>query len=226
MEKSVLEIAMVMIRFHLRTDIMNIEILKYYKPNALVGLVSFSAIGIFSGIVHLGISVSILAVIGIILFLIDEYLWKIKPFSLLYWIEDFSGRYEGFLEYEYRDEKCNLKTGKLKHIKVISQTGSKICVFSFTKLENGDSSSMSQNKGMFVEKLEDGKHYQLMYNYLNEGNLELNFPPHYGTEIIKFIKIENIKHISGKYFTNRLPFQTRGKFSDMKKVSSDLSHDF
>ena len=121
------------------------EMLKYYKPNALVGLVAISAIGIFTGMHHWGFSVSILGVIGIMLFLIDEYLWKFKPFSWMYWTEDFSGRYEGFLEYEYRDEKCNVSVGRLKHVKIISQTGSSICIFSFTVQQNGIKECLLKN---------------------------------------------------------------------------------
>ena len=79
---------------------------------------------------------------------------------------------------------------------------------------------------MFVEKLKDGVHFELIYNYLNDGNAELNFSPHYGTEIIKFIKKGDDTLISGRYFTERLPHQTRGKFLEMKRVSDDLKHDF
>lgn len=226
MGKSVIEIAMEMTHSLLKINCMTNEILKYYKPNALVGLIAISAIGIFVGMHHWGFSVSILGVISIMLFLLDEYLWKFRPFSWLYWTEDFSGRYEGFLEYEYRDADCNVTKGKLKHVKIISQTGSKICIFSFTIQSDGKASSKSENKGMFVEKLQDGVHYQLLYNYLNDGNIDLKFSPHYGTEIIKFIKDGNDKLISGRYFTERLPHQTRGNFIEMKRVSGDLKHDF
>src|SRR5690606_31639097 len=119
---------------------------------------------------------------------ITNYLWKYKPFSWLFWIEDFSGRYEGRLIYQFLDENGDLQTGQLEHIKIISQTGSTINITSFTKKADGSMSSPSSNKGMYIERTQDGQHFNLIYNYLNEGSTEQGFPPHYGTEVIKFIK--------------------------------------
>jgi hypothetical protein len=200
------------------------EVLKYYKPEAVTALIAASAIGLLLGMKHWGFSVSILGVIGMMLAMIDKYLWKYRPFSWMFWTEDFSGRYEGFLEHEYRDENCNVVKGKLQHVKIISQTGSNICVFSFTKQTNGINSSLSESKGMFVEQLNDEVHYQLLYNYLNSGNKD--FSPHFGTEVIKFIKDGDEKHITGGYYTQRLAYQTRGEFLEMKRVSGNLKHDF
>jgi hypothetical protein len=79
---------------------------------------------------------------------------------------------------------------------------------------------------MFVDKPEDG-HYMLIYNYLNNGDGSQGFSPHYGTEVIKFIKKENgDQYLSGKYYTERLPYQTKGQFIDLKKVSDNLIHEF
>jgi len=200
--------------------------LKYYKPKVLLGLVIYLVIAIVWAKENLGLSLSATASIGFILVLIEKYLWKIRPFSWMFWIENFSGRYEGELEYHYKDENCSIITGKLKHVKIISQTGSNICVHSFTIKADGIKSSLSESKGMYVEKTADGKHFQLMYNYLNEGNPKLNLTTHYGTEIIKFIKNGNSKKLSGRYFTERLPFQTRGEFIELKWVSNNLEHEF
>jgi len=85
----------------------------------------------------------------------------------MFWIPDFSGRYEGELEYEYRNDKCVINKGKLKHIKIIQQTGGSINIYSFTLTSEGKQSSLSESKGVYVEKMKDEKHFQLIYTYLN-----------------------------------------------------------
>ena len=50
---------------------------------------------------------------------------------------------------------------------------------------------------MFVEKTEDEKHYRLIYNYWNEGSIEQGFSPHYGTEVLKFMRKDSGKFLSG-----------------------------
>jgi hypothetical protein len=200
--------------------------LQYYKPKVIIGLVVVLAVLIFLAKDYWQLSISIIGIITLILFFIDQWLWKKKLFSLMFWTDNFSGRYEGFIEYEYRDENCEIRTGKLKHVKVIHQKGSKITVFSFTIKQDGNPSSVSENKGMHVELLNGEKHYQLTYSYLNGGNLEHKFPLHYGTDIIKFIKKGNNKIITGRYFTERLPFPTKGKYTDLNWVSNNQEHDF
>lgn len=199
---------------------------KYYKTNVLISIIAFVAIALFLAKDYWGISFSIISIIGLLLLIINNWLWKVKPFSYMFWVQDFSGRYEGELEYEFRGENCVIKKGILKHIKIIHQSGSNISVFSFTLTHEGKQSSSSESKGVYVEKMKDDKHYQLIYSYLNDGNGELGFSPHYGTEIIKVIQNGNKRILSGRYFTERLPFQTKGKFIELKKVSNNLSHVF
>mgnify|MGYP003563078721 CR=1 FL=1 len=203
---------------------MSYTYLKYYKPKVFIALVIYFVSAIIWANANLSLSLSVTAIIGFIMILIEKYLWKIKPFSWMFWVDDFSGRYEGQLEYKYLDQNCNLVTDILKHVKIISQTGGSICIYSFTINKDGTQSSVSENKGMHVEKTRDGKHYELMYNYLNDGNPQ--FSTHYGTEIIKFIKTGNAKKLSGRYYTERLPYQTRGKFLNLQWVSNNLEHDF
>lgn len=198
--------------------------LRYYKPNFLIVLLIYLIIAIIWAKDNLSLSLSLTTIIGFIMLLIEKYLWKIKPFSWMFWIDDFSGRYEGELEYKYFDQNCNLISDKLKHVKIISQTGGSICIHSFTIDKNGTQSSISVNKGMHVEKTKDEKHYELMYNYLNDGNPL--FSTHYGTEIIKFIKTDNSKKLTGRYYTERLPYQTSGKFINLQWVSNNLEHEF
>ncbi|MRT17514.1 hypothetical protein F3C99_11165 [Vitellibacter sp. q18] len=175
---------------------------------------------------NLFLSISILGALSILLWVVTEYLWRYKPFKFLFWIDDFSGRYEGKLIYQRRDENCQRQTGELEHIKVIKQTGSKIHITTFTKKEDGTHSSNSDSKGCYVECTNDGQHFQIIYTYLNNGSVEQDFSCHYGTEIIKFIKKGKEKRLSGGYFTNRIPFQTKGEFKNLKWVSKNTKHEF
>lgn len=151
---------------------------------------------------------------------------EVSTIYMVVWIEDFSGRYEGNLRYQYRDDSGKLLEGVLEHVKIINQTGNRIVVSSFTKKEDGTKSSLSISKGMFVEKTEDEKHFRLIYSYLNNGSPQQGFPPHYGTEVIKFINNGNGKVLSGGYYTGREPIQTKGEFSELKWVGDNLNHEF
>ncbi len=163
--------------------------------------------------------------IGGLIYCIDKWWWKYPPFRWLFWIDNLSGRYEGLLCYQYQDNGT-LKSGELKLIKIISQTGSSIHISSFIKQQNGTLSSPSVNKSMYVEKTHDDRHFNLIYNYLNKGSTQQGFPLHYGTGIVKFIKEGNSKVLSGHYFTDRTPFQTRGEFKNLKWVSDNKTHEF
>jgi hypothetical protein len=206
--------------------IMKNDYLKYYKSNVLIFLVVFLFITIAAARDHWKLSISVFSLVTTVLILITTYLWKYKMFTWLFWVDDFSGRYEGKIIYQYKDELGKTKTGELKHVKLINQTGSRITVSSFTIRQDGTKSSLSVNKGMHVEKTDDEQHYRLIYNYLNEGSKEQGFPPHYGTEVIKFIKNKSDKTLSGGYYTEREPFQTKGVFSELKWVNNNLNHEF
>lgn len=167
-----------------------------------------------------------LVLFSVLLILISSYLWKYPPFKFLFWVDNFSGRYEGLLQYHYTDAEGNKKTGQLKHVKLINQNGHRITIHSFTIKDDDTKSSLSVNIGMHVEKTPDEKHYQLIYNYLNDGSTDQGFPPHYGTEVVKFIKNGSQKMLSGGYYTNRHPFQTKGEYIELKWVNDDLNHEF
>lgn len=204
---------------------MNKGYFKYYEPKFLVLLLAILAIALYIGFAYWGITVSIISIISFFLLMLDRWLWKCKPFSYLFWIQDFSGTYEGVLEYEYRDENCQTKTGKRKHQKVIYQTASVIKISSFTFAENGEPSSPSKSIEVAVIKDED-ETFSLIYTYRNEGNAKLKFPPHYGTEVIKFVESETIKKIVGEYYTNRMP-QTRGQFIELLfQTNNQKTHPF
>lgn len=205
---------------------MNNGYFKYYKSGVLVTLLVMLAVALYLAKDYWELSISIVSAITSLLFVIDKWLWKTKLFSWMFWVDDFSGRYEGQLEYEYRDEYCQVKTGILKHVKIIHQTGSKITVVSFTIKPDDNPSSLSESQGMYVEKTNGDKHFNLVYSYLNQGSHEQGFSPHYGTTIIKVIGEGKNKVLSGRYFTERLPFSTKGKFTNLKWVSKNEQHDF
>lgn len=199
---------------------------KYYRSKPLIVLFAVGIGLILYTRENYGLSISILGILSIFIWVVTEFLWCYWPFKFLFWIDNFSGRYEGKLVYQRRDEDCQKQTGERVHIKVIKQTGSKIHITTFTKRTDGSHSSTSTNKGVFVEPTEDRQHFRIIYTYFNEGSTEQGFPCHYGTEIIKFIKNGKEKALSGGYFTNRWPFQTKGEFKDLKWVSNNTKHEF
>lgn len=193
---------------------MNKLSLRYLKPQAVIIICVILGISLYLTNnylnSHWGLSVSIFAIISGVFVLINKYLWNIRPFSWMFELTDFSGRYEGTLKFEFRNENCEIVRGTLKHTKIIKQNGSDVIVHSWTKKPDGSISSKSTSIDASIIKEKDGN-YTLIYNYLNDGNFELDFCPHYGTEVLHLIKDEEGKHLIGKYYTERLPFQTKGK---------------
>lgn len=192
----------------------------------MVSLIAILAIAIYLAKVKWGLSITIAGSIGTLLLLTSTYLWKYKPFKWMFWVDDFSGRYEGLLKFQYLDAENNKQTGELKQIKIINQTGTRITITTFTIKSDGLKSSLSVNKGMYVEKTEDEQHYRLIYNYWNDGSIEQGFSPHYGTEVLKFMRKDTEKFLSGYYYTGREPYQTKGELIEFKYINNNLNHEF
>lgn len=197
---------------------------QYLKPKAVVILIPLIIAPIILVRYHWGYSISVLGAVTLFFHLLNTQLWNISPFKYLMNVDNFSGRYEGEIEYQYLDENYKSKRGRLKQIKIIKQNALKITVFTRTYSKNGEKSSTSYNKGMYVEKTEDGSHYRLIYNYDNNGNTLNKLDKHTGTEILKFIKTDQGKFLEGEYYTSRLPHQSRGQIISMKYVSKNLNH--
>jgi hypothetical protein len=201
--------------------------LRYLKPNVfiyacvLLGVSLFAANKFIS--THWGLSISVFAVIGGLFGIVNNFLWNVRPFSWMYSIPDFSGRYEGILLNEFRNEKCEIVSDTLEHIKVIAQNGSDVVINSWTKKKDGTMSSKSTSIEASVVKGKDDT-FSIIFNYLNEGNSELGFSPHYGTEVLRLVKNGDGKHLIGKYYTERLPYQTKGKI-DLKFKNNELYHE-
>lgn len=206
---------------------MDILSFRYVKAQALIVLVAIFAAGLFAAnkyiSTHWGISFSVFAVLGFLFGLINSYLWNVRPCSWIYNVPDMTGRYEGTLKYEFRNEKCEVVSDSLAHIKVITQNGSNIIVNSFTKKKDGTLSSASVSKEASIVKEQDGT-FKLIYHYLNEGNSEQGFSPHYGTEILKLIEKDGKKYLSGRYYSERLPYGTKGTF-DLTFINKQLHHE-
>lgn len=199
--------------------------LNYFKSEILVSAIVALVIALYLAKNHWELSIAISGTITTLLFLISKYLWNIKPFKWMFWVDDFSGRYEGILRYSYVDENGIQQSGELKHVKIINQNGNRISISSFTLKETGERSSPSYSKGIFVEPTEDEHHYRIIYHYLNEGNQQLGFPPHFGSDVLKFIKNGTSKKLTGGYYTARNP-QTRGEYHNLTWVSNELNHEF
>lgn len=201
---------------------------QYVKTNVLIMLIGISVLLLYAGnkyiSSHWGVSFSIFAIATALFSIINQFLWNKKIFSWMYNVPDFTGRYEGTLKYEFKNEKCELITGTLEHIKIVKQNGSCVVIHSFTKKVDGTLSSASVSKVVSVIKEEDGN-YSLVYNYLNDGDTAAGFPPHYGTEILKLlIEEDKTKHLVGRYYTERMPFATRGKI-DLTYKNKNLTHE-
>ncbi|WP_209400445.1 hypothetical protein [Pseudozobellia sp. WGM2] len=200
--------------------------LRYLKPESFIPLcIALGLLLYFTNVYissHWGMSFSIFALTSFLFALINKYLWNVRPFSWLYSVPDFSGTYTGTLLFEFTDEKCQKVKDELEHIKVITQNGSDIVVNSWTKRKDGTMSSLSRSIEASIIKEKDGT-FSILYNYLNEGNFELDFCPHFGTEMLKAVENKDGKHLIGKYYTERLPYQTKGKI-DLKFQSKNTNH--
>jgi hypothetical protein len=200
--------------------------LRYLKPSAFIFISVILVLALYAANKYLNnhwsISISIIGMVGGIYAIVNKWLWNIKPFCWMYSVPDFSGRYQGTLLYMFRNEKNEVVSDSMEHIKVITQNGSDIVISSWTKETDGTISSKSTSIEASIVKEKDGT-FSLIYNYLNEGNFEPGFCPHYGTEILKLIENDSRKRLVGKYYTERLPYQTKGKI-DLNFVNKDLSH--
>lgn len=200
--------------------------LRYFKPSSFILLCAILTLGLFfaNNYIknHWGVSASVFGILTLIFTLINRYLWNKKPFIWLYYISDFSGKYEGFITYEYKNENCEKITGQLEHTKEIIQNGSDVIINSLTKDKDSKISSRSTSLEASIVKMKDGS-FSIIYNYRNEGNSELGFSPYYGTEVLRVLETENKKHLVGSYYTERLPYQTKGKI-DLEFINNKTNN--
>jgi len=196
---------------------MNKLTFQYYKPTSIV--LTIIVLTIFIYLINnylstsFGYTVATSSIIIIIIGFIDKKLWNKPICKLLYNTEDFSGNYKGILKYQFRDANNILKEGELEHIKTIRQNSSNITINSQTFKTNGDLSSPSETNYAFIVEQKNGT-FAIYHNYENKGGEnDLNLNPHSGTEVLEIeIDEENNKqYLVGKYYTDRKPYQTRGR---------------
>ncbi|WP_456438778.1 Cap15 family cyclic dinucleotide receptor domain-containing protein [Psychroserpens sp.] len=138
--------------------------------------------------------------IGGLIYLIDKFLWKYKPFKWLYWQKDISGRYEGVIEFNnYKDGSRDNRSFALE----IEQTGSVIKLNTYFNNDNDDTSK-SESKIISLSKDEFGN-LSIFMNYHNIGNSVLKIPEHFGTNVLEYFNGQ----LKGHYYTNKNP-QTKG----------------
>jgi hypothetical protein len=192
---------------------------KYHKETTtilfVVSVYSLSAFVTKNLFSVTGVAISAFALTGMIVSIINLYLWLYFPFKYLYKIKCFAGEYKGEIKYSFINEKSETISGSLKQMRKVKQTGSSIYITTETLDATGGISSKSKSK---VEQIivERDNSFTLIYTYFNEGNYEQKLMPHYGTEVLH-ISVEKEKClIEGEYYTNRQPYQTRGKISLIK----------
>jgi hypothetical protein len=201
--------------------------LHYLKPSGFIVICAVLALSLFAAnkylLAHWGISFSVFALIGGLFSLVNSYLWNVRPFSWMYDLVDFTGKYEGELIFELKDGNGKTVVDKLYHIKVIKQNGSDVVVRSWTRLPDGSISTNSVSVESSIVKDKDGL-FSLYHNYSNKGNSKLGLSLHHGTEILTIIKKEGVKYLVGNYYTDRQPTQTKGTV-ELKYVSKNLTHE-
>lgn len=157
------------------------------------------------------------AIIGLIIFLVDKYLWKVLPFSFLVKVPNLNGRYKGSISFsrnnQQQEKECVLE---------IYQTASIIKVTSYFRKEDSSQETRSISVVENIIFNEDNTK-DLMFYYQNKGTEGRNeFDPHDGINVLKCIKKEKGFVLKGYYFTNREP-QTQGnievKFISMKVLN-------
>jgi len=204
---------------------------RYYKPNAviifimIIGSILSMIMSFLIKLINYNLHMdyfqypSTIALIGMIVFGIDRWGFKITPFNKLFDIPYIHGRYEGEISYkhpishEQESKSCIIE---------IFQTGSKLKVNSYFKKPNNQEQTTSESLIESIIKNEDDS-FSLVYTYQNDG-LNGKFPPHSGTNILKVIINEDGKFLKGNYYTNRDP-QTKG-YVDVKFISKTLKYDF
>lgn len=203
---------------------------KYYRTDRLVGVILAIAVLIESYVAPLAKPYmaflqscfdlqfpSTAAILGVLLYLYDKWLWKWPVFNQLVTVPDISGRYEteiigssgnavGFLEIVQRASGVSVKS------------------YSFN-----DQSTHTNSKTDVAEIVAEPDGTVFLYSHYSDDGAANNndLHPHKGASILKFIPASgnNPKRFEGRYFTNRTPTQTKGEYN-AKWISNELQHSF
>lgn len=153
--------------------------------------VIYSYIGIFSTI----------SVLMIILYLINNCLWKYSCLKALVDLPDLNGRYDGVLESTYIDPTSQQPIKK-RCVLEIKQTASYIKIHSYYgDLNNNIQSSCSTSVSEEIIKSSNDI-FEIFYIYTNDANsLLTQLHNHKGTCSLKYYP--DIKTLEGEYYNQR-----------------------
>lgn len=171
----VLSVTLGKIMIYLEPHINEYEILK--QINDLMGV--FSVVGL----------------LGLVLWFIDEIGWKWICFNWLIDVPNLNGRYKGTLVSNY-----NGRT-EMDCIIEIIQTASIVKLYCyFGNLSTGEISSESRSH---TEEIicEPNKLNRLIYTFKNNSDIEVNLNDHEGAGSLSYFK--DIKKLDGTYFNRR-----------------------
>lgn len=195
--------------------------LRYMKQGAAVSLLLF-----FGVLAHWAadwlnfygsIAVSFISIGTILLTVINTYLWSWPILRSLYEFPDMRGTYEGHIKHFYYNDHHQRFEGTNKTIRIISQNGSGLHITSIIYDDEGNESSRSTADHVEIVK-ENEYTTRLTFHFKNEGNSLRGFPPHLGTEVLRFTKTKDQIILTGEYYTNRTPYQTKGKIQLSKSL--------
>jgi hypothetical protein len=146
------------------------------------------------------------AIIGGLLMLYDQFLWKWPLFNLLVIVPDMNGRYIGKINYTFNKDACSKEC-----VVEIHQTASKIHVRSFFNSENGQRTDSRS----FIEAIAKGHDgiYSIYLLYSNGGSkADRKLDTHEGANVLNYLKqtTKSPSKLIGYYFTNRQK-QTKGE---------------
>jgi hypothetical protein len=146
------------------------------------------------------------AIIGTLLLIYNNFLWKLPVFRWLVTVPDMTGRYEGEIEYQFYG-----KLEKKNCVIEVKQSASSIKFFFYFNNDQGQKTA-SKSLAESVMKADDGSFEVYLY-YNNSGTkVDSTLSIHEGCNILKYIPGDSDRpsKFKGHYFTNRNP-QTRGE---------------
>jgi hypothetical protein len=144
---------------------------------------------------------STISILSLILFIVDEYLWRLYIFKWLINIPNLNGRYQGKLVSSFIDPITQLPTEK-SCVLEIKQSGSQIKIYSYY----GDIGSNIQTSQAFSVSEEIVKNnndiFEVYYIFTNTPNTLINqLHNHLGTCNLKYFP--DIKVLEGEYYNQR-----------------------
>lgn len=166
---------------------------------------------------YLGIlttQISVLAIFGILRWLFNNYLWKVKLLKSLLKVPDLNGIWEGVLESSYKDEDGNYV--RVDMILIIAQTWEKIsCRSQFPK-------SVSYCDMICIDT-ESSEGVVLKFTYTNKSRDN-------GYGLIEFdgyneFFLRDANTLDGTYYTKRTPESSRGTMLLIRQLDSSIIHD-